>query len=53
MSSSMQLAKDCLERDREGVSQNAPMEGLECFAQAIDNGKYIWTIDGTCTDSQE
>lgn len=44
MSSSMQLAKDCLEHEGIGDgstagAQNTPMEGLERFAQVIDNGK--------------
>lgn len=41
MSSSMQLAKDCLEHEAGGNAQNPPMEGLERFAQIIDNGKQI------------
>lgn len=45
MSSSMQLAKDCLEHEGNSGggtagAQNPPMEGLERFAQIIDNGKY-------------
>lgn len=47
MSSSMQLAKDCFEHEGSGVggggsttgAQNPAMEGLERFAQIIDNGK--------------
>lgn len=46
MSSSMQLAKDCLEHEGNAGggsgaagAQNPPMEGLERFAQIIDNGK--------------
>lgn len=48
MSSSMQLAKDCLEHEGNSgeaggggtaAAQNPPMEGLERFAQIIDNGK--------------
>lgn len=39
MSSSMQLAKDCLEQENGSSSSNQPMEGLERFAQIIDNGK--------------
>lgn len=38
MSSSMQLAKDCLEHESSSP-QNQPMEGLERFAQIIDSGK--------------
>lgn len=38
MSSSMQLAKDCLEHESGPNPQNPPMEGLERFAQIIDNG---------------
>lgn len=40
MSSSMQLARDCLEQEgglSVGAAPNAPMEGLERFAQVIDN----------------
>lgn len=40
MSSSMQLARDCLEK--EGISVSAmgqPLEGLEHFAQTIDSSK--------------
>lgn len=39
MSSSMQLARDCLEREGGPTVQNAPMEGLERFAQIIDNSE--------------
>lgn len=39
MSSSMQLAQDCLEQEGAGLSTAKKMEGLECFAQTIDNGK--------------
>lgn len=46
MSSSMQLAKDCLQHEGNNGgagsglagAQNPPMEGLERFAQIIDNG---------------
>lgn len=38
MSSSMQLAQDCLEKEGGGLSAAKKMEGLECFAQTIDNG---------------
>lgn len=38
MSSSMQLAKDCLEHESGPNPTNQPMEGLERFAQIIDNG---------------
>ncbi|XP_031632964.1 autophagy-related protein 2 homolog B [Contarinia nasturtii] len=37
MSSSMQLAKDCLEHESGPNPPNQPMEGLERFAQIIDN----------------
>uniref|UniRef100_A0A7G3AGM6 Autophagy-related protein 2 n=1 Tax=Lutzomyia longipalpis TaxID=7200 RepID=A0A7G3AGM6_LUTLO len=40
MSSSMQLAQDCMDRDGENLSQNVQMtamEGIERFAQIIDN----------------
>lgn len=44
MSSSMQLAKDCLEHEGSGGNttgaQNPAMEGLERFAQIIDNGTH-------------
>lgn len=44
MSSSMQLAQECLEKE-EGISIAAQtshvMEGLERFAQTIDNGNII------------
>lgn len=42
MSSSMQLAKDCLEQEIGTSSSNQPMEGLERFAQIIDSGKMIY-----------
>lgn len=42
MSSSMQLARDCLEREGGANTQNAPMEGLERFAQIIDNSKNFF-----------
>lgn len=41
MSSSMQLAKDCLEHESGPNPPNQPMEGLERFAQIIDNGWFI------------
>uniref|UniRef100_A0A1B0D0K4 Autophagy-related protein 2 n=1 Tax=Phlebotomus papatasi TaxID=29031 RepID=A0A1B0D0K4_PHLPP len=40
MSSSMQLAQDCMDRDSENIAQNvqmSAMEGIERFAQIIDN----------------
>lgn len=43
MSSSMQLAKDCLEK--EGISTTTmgqPLEGLEHFAQTIDSSKNFY-----------
>ena len=43
MSSSMQLAKDCIAQEG-GVSQISPMEGLERFAQVIDNGLYSFYL---------
>lgn len=44
MSSSMQLAQECLEKNEDeeaaAASTNTPnMEGLEKFAQTIDNSK--------------
>lgn len=40
MSSSMQLAQDCLEKEGETPLLPAnTIEGLERFAQLIDNGK--------------
>lgn len=42
MSSSMQLAQECLEKEGCGIpasAQSNVMEGLERFAQTIDNGK--------------
>lgn len=43
MSSSMQLAQECLEKKDDGedtpLSPGSSMEGLEKFAQTIDNSK--------------
>jgi autophagy-related protein 2 len=41
MSSSMQLAQECLEKDEdeEAAANASNMEGLESFAQTIDNSK--------------
>lgn len=41
MSSSMQLAQECLEKneDEEAAAAGAAMEGLEKFAQTIDNSE--------------
>lgn len=49
MSSSMQLAQDCIERERLTPAnlQATAMEGLEKFAMTIDNGDYnqnYWEI---------
>lgn len=42
MSSSMQLAQECLERNEDEESTGASsMEGLEKFAQTIDNSKKV------------
>lgn len=41
MNSSMQLARDCLEQEDGLNAQNQPMEGLERFAQVIENGRHI------------
>lgn len=50
MSSSMQLAQECLEKngseDNETEMQSqSNMEGLEKFAQTIDNSKIIHTAN--------
>mgnify|MGYP007092088288 CR=1 FL=1 len=41
MSSSMQLAQECLEKneDEEAATASSNMEGLEKFAQTIDNSE--------------
>uniref|UniRef100_A0A6B2EBD1 Autophagy-related protein 2 n=1 Tax=Phlebotomus kandelakii TaxID=1109342 RepID=A0A6B2EBD1_9DIPT len=53
MSSSMQLAQDCMDRDGENLAQNvqmSAMEGIERFAQIIDNvlnrikAKFVDTV---------
>lgn len=45
MSSSMQLAQECLERNGDeeaaAATANTPMEGLEKFAQTIDNSEFL------------
>lgn len=47
MSSSMQLAKDCLEKDEDAAAtaaaaaQSNVMDGLERFAQIIDNSTLL------------
>lgn len=42
MSSSMQLAQECLEKEgSEVLVPNNTIEGLERFAQLIDNGKVL------------
>lgn len=42
ISSSMQLAQDCLEKEELPMHavQSSPMDGLERFAQIIDNSKF-------------
>lgn len=42
MSSSMQLAQECLEKDEDipMTPQGNNMDGLERFAQIIDNGEF-------------
>lgn len=43
MSSSMQLAQECLEKEGDVPHvQTNTIEGLERFAQLIDNGKNIF-----------
>lgn len=39
MSNSMQLAQECMEK--EPIPDGNRIEGLECFAQVIDDGKFI------------
>lgn len=39
MSNSMQLAQECLENEKEVAATATAMEGLEKFAQTIDNSK--------------
>lgn len=41
MTSSMQLAQECLQQDAAGAESAQPLEGLELFAQAIDSSKKI------------
>lgn len=40
MSSSMQLARDCILQQEGEPPQNQQLEGLERFAQVIDSGKF-------------
>jgi autophagy-related protein 2 len=43
MSSSMQLAQECLEKNEDAefeIPSNSNLEGLEKFAQTIDNSKF-------------
>lgn len=51
MSSSMQLAQECLEKNEDeeaaATASNSNMEGLEKFAQTIDNSK----LDNEILDS--
>lgn len=49
VSSSMQLAKECLEKEGTGADVNQlnaqnPIEGLEKFAQTIENSEFIFII---------
>ena len=50
MTSSMQLAKDCLKEDQQAseyITETAtPFEGLEMFAQTIESGKELrfWSV---------
>lgn len=47
MSSSMQLAQECLERNEDAefeIPSNSNLEGLEKFAQTIDNSKRYTSV---------
>lgn len=50
MSSSMQLAQECLEKNEEEAAaasaNTSNMEGLEKFAQTIDNSKTLLLVFG-------
>lgn len=53
MSSSMQLAQECLEKNEEEEAAAASasasnMEGLEKFAQTIDNSKTLLFQPSAC-----
>ena len=43
MTSSMQLAEDCLKKEKEELSEdtNQSFEGIERFAQTIDSSKLF------------
>lgn len=42
MTSSMQLAQECLKQEMPNTTDNAqPMEGIERFAQTIDSSVYL------------
>lgn len=43
MTSSMQLAEDCLKNEKEGLSEdnNPTFEGIERFAQTIDSSRFL------------
>lgn len=41
MSNSMQLAQECLENEQEVTAAPSTMEGLDKFAQTIDNSEFI------------
>lgn len=40
MTSSMQLAAECLKQESDSASAPQPMEGLELFAQTIDSSEF-------------
>jgi hypothetical protein len=41
LSSSMQLAEECLKQEAADIDAGAPLEGLELFAQTIDSSNVF------------
>jgi hypothetical protein len=41
MTTSLQLAKDCLESETQSQQKTEPIEGVQKFAMMIDSGEYI------------
>lgn len=45
MTSSMQLAQECLKQEMTNTDNVQPMEGIERFAQTIDSSTYYYILD--------
>lgn len=53
MTTSLQLAKDCLESETEKPQKSEPIEGVQKFASMIDSGELRWLVEGFIAEKSD